>query len=170
MERPLFKHKKLLICIFLELDYIPFLLTFICGLLVTLEFGILLGFGVNLCFILYDSARPNFEVNLNGNGIVFAPKLGLHFSSAAYFKDIVLQNCEKHDQVVIDGKNISHLDSTTIKALLFLEKDLQAKNKKLVLVNFPENLTEVFTGLNKDFQKCFCTELCTEMENVVTYF
>ena len=47
---------------FLELDLIPAFITFFCCLFWALEFGILVGVGIQVFFILYNSARPSIVI------------------------------------------------------------------------------------------------------------
>ena len=53
------KHTFLII---LELDLIPAFATFFCCLFWALEFGILVGVGVQVFFILYNAARPSIVI------------------------------------------------------------------------------------------------------------
>jgi sodium-independent sulfate anion transporter 11 len=43
-------------------DLIPLAATFVACLLLGLDYGMLIGIGVNLMFILYNSARPKVQV------------------------------------------------------------------------------------------------------------
>ena len=48
--------------IVLELDLIPLAVTFIACLGIGLDYGMLIGIGINAMFILYNSARPKVRV------------------------------------------------------------------------------------------------------------
>jgi MFS superfamily sulfate permease-like transporter len=57
----MYKHIKT--CnVVLGVDLIPMAVTFVACLGVGLDCGMLIGTGVNLMFILYNSARPKFKV------------------------------------------------------------------------------------------------------------
>ena len=43
-------------------DLIPMAVTFVAGLVLGLDYGMLIGIGVNLTFILYNAARPKVQV------------------------------------------------------------------------------------------------------------
>jgi len=43
-------------------DLIPMTVTFVAGLALGLDYGMLIGIGVSLMFILYNSARPKVQV------------------------------------------------------------------------------------------------------------
>ena len=49
--------------IVLEMDLIPMAVTFIACLGIGLDYGMLLGIGINLMFILYTAARPKVRVH-----------------------------------------------------------------------------------------------------------
>jgi MFS superfamily sulfate permease-like transporter len=57
----MYKH-NLTLNIISEVDLIPMAVTFIAGLVLGLDYGMLIGIGVNLMFILYNSARPKVQV------------------------------------------------------------------------------------------------------------
>ena len=46
----------------LEIDLIPFLVTSICCIFISLEAGILIGTAVNLAMLLYATARPRIKL------------------------------------------------------------------------------------------------------------
>ena len=50
--------------IFSEIDLIPAFATFFCCLFWALEWGILIGVGIQILFILYQSARPGVNVDV----------------------------------------------------------------------------------------------------------
>lgn len=56
-----YKH-ILIFNIVLEMDLIPMAVTFIACLGIGLDYGMLMGIGINLIFILYSSARPKVRV------------------------------------------------------------------------------------------------------------
>jgi MFS superfamily sulfate permease-like transporter len=57
----MYKHIKTFNVV-LGVDLIPMAVTFVACLGVGLDCGMLIGTGVNLMFILYNSARPKFKV------------------------------------------------------------------------------------------------------------
>ncbi|XP_060529624.1 sodium-independent sulfate anion transporter-like isoform X2 [Cylas formicarius] len=137
-----------------KLDLIPFLITLLCCLLISLEIGILIGIGTNMLFVLYDSARPDLHIaktNLNGRGFYLVkPKVGLHFTSAEYFRQKILSECEDaKTAVVIDGEYIKNVDATIARTFAHLLDDLTVRNQKLVFWNFNENVFEICTRDNK---------------------
>lgn len=103
--------------VFAELDLIPFFATFICSLLLSLEYGMIIGIATNILFILYDSARPKlyFERLLVDQHVVYMvrPKSSLYFPSAEYMRNEILRVCcEEKSTVVLDGKFVRTVDGT----------------------------------------------------------
>nr|CAD7202681.1 unnamed protein product [Timema douglasi] len=112
-----------------KLDLIPYFATFFGCLFIGLEYGILLGVGVNLVFILYESARPSVhrkeltiilqpsvvtklcprshdrpdisvDWKINGNNVLLVrPENGLVFPAAEYIRDIIVRSCPQDDQL-----------------------------------------------------------------------
>jgi len=57
----MYKH-ILTVNIISEVDLIPLVVTFVAGLALGLDYGMLIGIGINLMFILYNAARPKVQV------------------------------------------------------------------------------------------------------------
>ena len=55
----------------LGMDLLPFFVTFVCCLFWKLEYGIIVGAGVQCFFILYNSARPDIRVETYKVSLVF---------------------------------------------------------------------------------------------------
>lgn len=47
---------------YLEMDFIPWSLTFLISLFIGLEFGMLTGFLISVIYLLYYAARPGVKV------------------------------------------------------------------------------------------------------------
>lgn len=118
-------------------DIIPFLATFTFSLLFGLEYGILVGIGINVLFTLYQTSRPNvsFErekVN-DQEVLVVTPDQSLIYSSAEFFKSSVIKKStiEFSDVklIIINGAHISFIDSTVakVKFICFIKLKLQIK-------------------------------------------
>lgn len=105
---------------FVELDLIPFGATLIFSLVLSLEYGIIIGIAINLTFILFESARPKlyFERILLDRHVVYMvrPKSSLYFPSAEYVRQEILRVCcEEKSTVVIDGEFVTTVDGTQSK-------------------------------------------------------
>ncbi|KAI8796922.1 sodium-independent sulfate anion transporter [Biomphalaria glabrata] len=58
-----------------KLDLIPFFITFVCSLIVGIEYGILIGIGFSILMLLYPTARPRITVRA---GVQFFPFMSLN--------------------------------------------------------------------------------------------
>lgn len=126
---------------FSETDMIPFLVTVLCCLLWTLEYGMVCGIVVSILFILYKSARPTIiitkekvcceivetKVQKSLCHLILIQLLkdieialvdiqeNLSYSSAEYLKSKVVKYISAHSEigkVVIRGEEIHTIDST----------------------------------------------------------
>lgn len=104
---------------FTESDIIPFLMTLLACLFLGLEYGMILGIGINLVFILIPSARPYMTFEIDKVSDMQVLTVGVHsdlkYSAAEYLKDTifryVVQNPEI-DIVILQGDGIFSIDST----------------------------------------------------------
>lgn len=107
-----------------ELDLVPFLTTLLCCLFISLEYGILIGIGVNLLFVLYASARPKLSIEENQEvdgrkSVIITPKDTLYFPAAEFLRDTVL-TCD--GSIEINGKYIRNVDVTVAKVGILAQK------------------------------------------------
>ncbi|XP_062557908.1 sodium-independent sulfate anion transporter-like [Armigeres subalbatus] len=122
-----------------RIDIIPFLVTVIACLFLGLEYGILIGIAVNLCFLLYLISRPRIEHRLivihHAIALVLRPTNDLAFSSAEYFREKILSMASKHDAevVVIDGEMIKYIDSTVVKNISSTVDELKLQGRQVLL-------------------------------------
>lgn len=105
----------------LGLDFIPFLVTLLCCLFISLEYGILIGIGVNLMFILYANARPKLLITKEklsvGDVFLVHSKTALHYMAAEYVRETILKECSTDPKcaIVFDGKPVGNIDVTVAK-------------------------------------------------------
>ncbi|KAF5289752.1 hypothetical protein FQA39_LY03669 [Lamprigera yunnana] len=124
-----------------KLDLLPFGVTLIASLIIGLEYGILIGIACNLLFILHSSARPSIEIEREKfplhDVFVVTPSRSLHFPSAEYLREKIIQNCcYPKTIVIVNGKYINHIDATVAKNLKVLADDLSVRDQKIVFWNF----------------------------------
>lgn len=106
-----------------EIDLIPLTATLVCSLLLSLEYGILIGIATNVIFVLYSSARPKLDIEkLSGDVYMVKPKTGLHFAAAEYVRESILFSCNaEKTTVIIDGKYVGNIDATVAKVRGFVK-------------------------------------------------
>ncbi|XP_065075454.1 sodium-independent sulfate anion transporter-like [Ochlerotatus camptorhynchus] len=122
-----------------RIDIVPFLVTVVACLFIGLEYGILIGICVNLCFLLYLISRPRIEhrvMKINHvNALVLRPTNDLAFSSAEYFREKILSMAGNHEAnvVVIDGEMIKYIDSTVVKNISSTVDELRLQGRHVLL-------------------------------------
>ncbi|KAF7278208.1 hypothetical protein GWI33_008702 [Rhynchophorus ferrugineus] len=152
-----------------RLDLIPYFLTVLCSLFISLEYGILIGIGASMVYILYDSARPKLYMErlviLDRVVYLIRPKVGLYFTSAEFFREKLLTECSEEKSIVaIDGQYIRTTDSTGAKNLLDLHDNLKVRNQILVLWNFKDSVKQICIGDSKKLTNNFHSG---ELEDIV---
>ncbi|KAJ3644901.1 hypothetical protein Zmor_022600 [Zophobas morio] len=151
-----------------KLDMIPFLVTLICCLTISLDYGILIGIGVNLLFILYPSARP--KVNIVRTQIVkereicvVKPMENLFFPAAEHFRDRILE-CKGHDiVVVVDGEYLRTIDVTVARSLVTLAHEMSERGDAITFWNFKPSVAAVCLGLDATLDGCFKTAVLEDI-------
>lgn len=99
---------------------IPFTITLICCLLLSLEYGIFIGIATNMVFVLYSTARPKLQIEevrtSSGDGYVVTSKTGLHYAAAESIREKILDTCCGEDTaVIINGEFVGNIDATVAK-------------------------------------------------------
>lgn len=108
--------------LFSELDLIPFFVTLFACIFIGLEYGIVIGIGSNLLFVLYTSLRPPITIEREklpeGEVFIVTPSRGLQFPAAEYIKERILKDCNcSKATVVIDGRYINNIDATVARVI-----------------------------------------------------
>ncbi|XP_068084506.1 sodium-independent sulfate anion transporter isoform X2 [Anabrus simplex] len=145
-----------------KIDLIPLTATFFCCLFISLEYGMLIGVGINLLFLIYNVARP--KVNIQSRTISFhdiilvTPDQSLVFPAAEFVRKQVIKTCvdmNSSSTVVVDGRHIHHIDATMAKTLHHLHQDLKIRNQALILWNWSESGRETCIGLDPKMGELF---------------
>lgn len=132
-------------------------------LLLGLEYGILIGIGCNLVFVLYNTARPqlNCECVNTDNGqqvILVTPDQSLFFSAAEYVKYKIFKAVSLNPDctlVVLDGHYVHHIDATMATNLKTLVDDCRLLNKVVLFWNWQPQPTGVAIRLTAEFKPLF---------------
>lgn len=145
-----------------RIDLIPLIVTMICCLAWSLEYGMIAGIVINLVLLLYFSARPGLLIEervVDGVGILFvSPKQSLSFPAAEYLREQVMERCDQVPDsvpVVIEGRNVVRIDATVAKNLALLHNDLEARKQKLIFWNWPEKVTNTLINYDASLSTSF---------------
>lgn len=117
-----------------------------------MEYGILLGIGLNVLFILYHSARPKIEIEELQTGcgtkyIIITPDRCLFFPSVDFVRNLInKQGLITQMPVVIDCSHIYGADFTAAKIIESLIQDFNSRNQMLLFYNLKPSVVSVFDG------------------------
>ncbi|XP_055710785.1 sodium-independent sulfate anion transporter-like isoform X2 [Phlebotomus papatasi] len=136
-------------------DLLPGLATFVACLALPLEFGILVGIGINVVFILYHSARPKISIELcattgvNTKYLMITPDRCLIFPSTEYVRNLVnKQGIKSQTPVVIDCSHIYGADYTAATVIETLVRDFDSRGQKILFYNLKPSVVHVFEGVD----------------------
>lgn len=101
------------------MDMLPFLVTLFACLFMGLEYGMIVGVGFNLIFILYHSARPRVLIHsysVAGIDVAIVQSHDdLKYSAAEFLKEKVIDFVRINNNtkiVLLDGSEVFSIDST----------------------------------------------------------
>ncbi|XP_067000175.2 sodium-independent sulfate anion transporter isoform X2 [Anabrus simplex] len=145
-----------------KIDLIPLFVTFFCCLFFSLEYGMLIGVGINLLFILYTTARPRVTIeniqNFSHEILLITPDQSLVFPAAEFVRKKIVKVCLQYSSgtiVILNGRHIHHIDATMAKALQLLNQNLKVREQRLVLWNWVRSSRETCLGLDPKMDGVF---------------
>ena len=152
-------------------DRMVFATTFVAALLVSLDFGIILGVALSILLFLRQAAKPELiEYTQNEEGrftpitdpasIEATPEVSivhvegdLFFGAAELFHAQMRRACNKPNLkiVVLKMRNAHHLDATSVLALEDLVRFMQANGRYLIISEIRDDAERIFkaSGLDK---------------------
>ncbi|KAF2888473.1 hypothetical protein ILUMI_17701 [Ignelater luminosus] len=146
-------------------DLIPTFATFILCLGIGVEYGILVGVGINMVFLLYPSARPTMSVEKkisrhNVEYILITPGNSLYFPAIEFIKSSIGQAglVSSHLPVVVDCRFILGADFTAAKGIAALINEFVSRKQPLYFLNPREEVITVFKGAVPDDFQYFASE------------
>jgi len=154
-------------------DFILLVATFFGCIFAGAEYGILIGTGIALLVLLYNTARPSILVRRSKNSeldyILVKPDRALYYPAMEYMKyriNKVTQNVSSNLPVVFDGAHLCGPDYTIAQGIKQLTKEFKNRNQKLVFTNLKQEVIDIIEHLApEDFQHCRTRE---EVEAVIT--
>ncbi|KAL1497197.1 hypothetical protein ABEB36_008194 [Hypothenemus hampei] len=153
-------------------DLLSAFATFICCLVIGVEYGILVGVAINIIFLLYPSARPGVHVEKcsTPNGmeyILITPGNALYFPAVDFIKTSIARAgvSSKNLPVVIDCQFILGADFTAAKGIAALINEFSSRKQPLYFLNARLEVVSVFQGvLSDDFVNFNCK---TKLESTI---
>lgn len=139
------------------------MVTLIACLLLGLEYGIVIGIGCNLLFILFNTSRPRLQCECitvdNGQQVILVtPDQSLFFSAAEYVKYKILKAITEHpdaSMVILNGHFVHHIDATMAANLKTLVDDCGLLNKLVLFWNWQPQPMGVAIRLTAEFKPIF---------------
>ncbi|XP_055851407.1 sodium-independent sulfate anion transporter [Episyrphus balteatus] len=146
-----------------KIDFIPFLVTLLCCLFWSLEYGILCGVALNLVFVLYASARPKITISVQKiSGVEVAVVQvfsNLKYSSAEYLRSKVIKFVNEQfgrvAVVIISGEEIFSIDSTVAVNILSMKEELSMIGCELICWKWNYCAAGVVCRLKPEAQSMF---------------
>jgi len=130
--------------------------TFCCCLFWALEWGILVGVGVHVIFIMWDTAHPNLRVqreHLSGPGtayLVIRVDRSWIFPSVQYVRNIVnkvgVRQGEARVPVVLDCSHIYTSDFSSALGAKAMAADFERRDQPLIFLDIQESVKKTFDG------------------------
>ncbi|XP_043262811.1 sodium-independent sulfate anion transporter-like [Colletes gigas] len=129
-------------------DFLLMIITLLFCVFLKLEWGIIIGIGLNLLLLLYFSTRPSVDTATEQVGdetvIRVTPEESVAFPAAETFRATIMKLTEKNQcNVLLDCKNLKRIDVTVAKNLKLLGNDLQLRGRTIACVNCSKNVEAV---------------------------
>ncbi|XP_073817896.1 sodium-independent sulfate anion transporter [Musca autumnalis] len=158
-----------------KIDMIPLTVTSLVCLFWSLEYGMVCGIGVNAIFILYKSARPKIQINLekiNSTSVAMVQvKENLCYSSAEYLKSKLIKFVTTQGDGVVKvailrGDEITNIDSTVAMNIISMKEDLSMLGCSLICWNWNYDAAGVVCRLHPKERSMF--KFGKSLEDIVT--
>ncbi|CAL1540615.1 unnamed protein product [Lymnaea stagnalis] len=119
-----------------KLDLFPYLITFICTLLIGIQWGIFVGIGVSIFILLYPISRPKILFSTVQGFLIVTPLHGLNFPGAEYLEIKALDRAlgvEKPHNIILNMEHLSNMDFSAVQSLRSLMVECEFHGMRLVL-------------------------------------
>ncbi|KAH8232197.1 hypothetical protein KR032_001742, partial [Drosophila birchii] len=147
-------------------DMLPFLVTVLCCVFWTLEYGMVVGIVFNALFLLYKSMKPQCSLEIqkfNGMEVTIADIKGsVDYAAAEYLKTTILSHVTGENNknatstlVVIKGHEISSIDTTVALNLKSLREDLALLHCDLLCWNWSIPAAGVICRMDSNLRGMF---------------
>ncbi|XP_070580310.1 sodium-independent sulfate anion transporter-like [Ptychodera flava] len=140
-----------------KLDLLPWFGTFLGSLWQGVEIGIIIGIAIDLCMLLYTQAKPEIEISQKEVTVVQID-YGIHYPAVDHITETIQEEClsgEIPKPCVVDCTRITHIDYSSIQAIVEVCAEFNRNNVKFVLCGARQNLLDIIVKANiPHFQHC----------------
>ncbi|XP_066584425.1 sodium-independent sulfate anion transporter-like isoform X2 [Prorops nasuta] len=145
-----------------KIDFFVELITLIACVFLGLEVGIAIGIALSLLSLLYFTARPAVETNVEQSNettvIRLVPKEALTFPAAEYLRARIMRLTERNlNNVILDCSSLKRIDVTVAKNIKLLANDLSLRGQEMICVNCNENVSHILSvaapGISDQFKQ-----------------
>ncbi|XP_069124023.1 sodium-independent sulfate anion transporter-like isoform X1 [Argopecten irradians] len=118
-----------------KIDLIPLFITFVASLGVGIEYGIIIGIGVDLLALLYPMARPKIRVTDTGV-VILKMDQGVRFPAVDFLQNTVTEAAtvqgDKLRSVIIDCSYITATDYSSVQGIIEMIAEFKRKDARIV--------------------------------------
>lgn len=148
-------------------DLIPAFATFLLCLTLGVEYGILVGVGVNIVLLLYPSVRPSLHVektktSTGGEYLLVIPDNSLYFPAVDFMRASVgrvgVKQGSSQLPVVVDCRYILGADFTAAKGIAALIDDFNKRKQPIYFYNPRPSVLSVLKGVCLEDFVHVCTQ------------
>ncbi|XP_033319882.1 sodium-independent sulfate anion transporter-like isoform X1 [Bombus bifarius] len=138
-----------------KIDFFLMLITLLFCVFLKLEWGIIIGISLNLAILLYFSARPSVQTEIEQVGdrtvIRIIPDESITFPAAEHFRAYIMKlSNENSYDVVLDCRNLKRTDVTVAKNLKLLANDLGLRGKNIIYENCQDDVESILQTVIPD--------------------
>lgn len=136
-----------------KIDLLPLSATFVFSLWLGVEYGTLIGIGVDLVLLMLPYAKPKTQVKHRDNIILVKPERGLRYPAVDKLETLLDEECLMRDiprSIVFDFTYISGLDYSVLETLKDSVKSFRRNGQTIAVANCTKKITGVLLAANID--------------------
>ncbi|KAI9564136.1 hypothetical protein GHT06_007874 [Daphnia sinensis] len=138
-----------------RIELFPFITTFLCCLLINMEYGILIGAQMHLLLLAYEGSRSKSTLTrykeADEERVVLQADRNLYFPSVERFRNALTKVSidveTKNRVVVLDMGRVNQIDHTTLKMLQSILAAWDKKEEKYCFANVSDHLKQVLSSI-----------------------
>lgn len=156
-------------------ELVVLVITIAVSLSIGLEYGIVFGIISDACILVYLSARPRirqaYVKTESREAVLISLKDSLFYCAGEHLRRHILNSTEDPNSLIIlDGSNLSKMDSTVALNLMGAVRDLNKNANNAVFFNFKDNLKKMCIDIYPEAAEYFVTaakvEDCFKLERL----